>query len=183
VFAAVHWIWAFSVHTPVVALQHDPDGGTGQMFGEQLLLSVQTLGEAQLAWLVTVHAPRFVQQEPCGGRQGFGGPQVRPAVHTFGAAQKVWNPTTHPPREVQQVPVPGQGLGEQTPPDTKKFGKAHAPEVPAAQVPSVAQHAPVWARQRSAPAKTHSRAASTRIRVFMFDRGIGILKGDRSVRR
>ena len=143
--AAVHWIWAFSVHAPVAVVQHVPCGGIGQMFGEQFPLAVHTLVVAQLAWLVTVHAPSAVQHEPCGGRHGFGGPQVRLAVHTFGAEQNVWNPTTHPPSDVQQVPVSGHGLGVHTPPDTKKFGNEHAPDVPAAQVPSVAQHAPDWA--------------------------------------
>jgi hypothetical protein len=170
--AAVHWICALRMHAPVAVLQHVPDGGTGQMFGEQLLLSVHTLGEAQLAWLVIVQAPRFVQHDPCGGRHGFGGPQVRPAVHTFGAAQKVWNPTTHPPRDVQQVPVPGQGFGEQAPPEMKKFGKAQTPDVPAVQVPSVAQHAPVWAR--AAPVQRQTPRIAAKIAARSVERG-GIL--------
>jgi hypothetical protein len=175
VFAPVHWTCALVTQTPVVELQHEPCGGAGQTFGEQFALSVHTLVETQLAWLVTVQAPRFVQHEPCGGRQGFGGPQVRPAVHTFGAAQNVWNPTTHPPKDVQHVPVAGHEVAEHVAPVTNRLGNEQVPAVPAAHVPSVAQHAPDWARQRSAPARTLSTKASTRVSVFMFDRSIGVL--------
>ncbi len=52
----------------------------------------------------------------------------------------------HPPSDVQQVPVDGHGFGAHAAPEMKSIGNEHAPEVPTAQVPSVAQHAPVWAR-------------------------------------
>ena len=175
VLAAVHCTCAFCTHPPVVEVQQVPCGGAGQVFGLQTPSAVQTLGAAQLAWLVTVHAPRLVQQRPCGGRHGFGGPQVRLAVHTFGAAQKFWNPTTHPPSEVQQVPVSGHGLGVHTPPETKKLGNEHAPVVPAAHVPSVAQHAPAWARQTSAPVSTPESRARMTARALRFDRSIRFL--------
>jgi hypothetical protein len=175
VLAAVHWTCAFCTQPPVVEVQQVPCGGMGQVLGEQTPSSVHTLVEMQLAWLVTVQAPKGVQQRPCGGRHGFGGPQVRLAVHTFGAAQKFWNPTTHPPSEVQQVPVSGHGLGVQTPPETKKFGNEHVPAVPAVHVPLVAQHAPDWARQTSAPASTPRARARRMTSVFSFDRSIGFL--------
>ena len=162
--APVHCTCALSTHTPVAVVQQVPEGGTGQRFGEQFAALVQMLDAAQLAWLVTVHAPRFVQHEPCGGRHGLGGPQVRLAVHTFGAAQKLWNPTTHPPSAVQQVPVGGHGLGVHAPPNTKKLGNAHPPAVPAAQVPSVAQHAPLWARAMPGNRHAASSAASAAAR-------------------
>jgi hypothetical protein len=80
---------------------------------------------------------------------------------------------------VQQVPVEGQGLGEHTPPETKKLGNEHAPEVPAAQVPSVAQHAPAWAEATPLLMLTASIATRIASRVEQR-RGVlvmGILEG------
>ena len=175
VLAPMHWIWKFCTHEPVVEVQHVPEGGVGQTLGEQLASAVQTFAAAQLAWLVRKQAPMLEQQLPWGGRQGLGGPHTRPTVQTFGAVQNVWKSTTHPPSAVQQVPVAGQGLGVQTAPAMNKLGNEQAPAVPGAQVLSVAQHAPVWARQVLAPASTPRSAASTRGRKRALDRSMVVL--------
>ena len=130
-FVPMHCTMASVVQAPVSVLQHVPLGGIGQGFGLHSTPLVHTLSGGQLAALLTVQMPRFVQQLPCGGRHGFGGPQLRLAVQTFGAPQNDWKSTTHPPSDVQHVPVDGQGDAEQAWPEMNELGNVHVPAVPA----------------------------------------------------
>ena len=129
------------------------------MLGEQLPLLVQVLAVAQLGWVEIKHEPEKAQQLPVGGPQGLG-EQVRLAVQTLGAAQYTWKSTTHPPSAVQHVPVAGHEVAEHATPATKKLGNEQVPASPAAQVPSEAQHAPVWAKVGETTNAARSRPRS-----------------------
>lgn len=146
-----------------------PCGGVGHGFAAQVLLSVQTLGAAQLGCVVLVHPPSGWQQVPCGGWHGLGGPQPRPPVQVLDALHPVGNVTAHPPAAVQHVPAAGHGNGVHTPSAKNWLGNTHDAAAVSMHVPSVPQHAPVWARPivaiprtaTSAQARTSKRLGCT----------------------